>query len=92
MKNLENIRDIRLTRTIIGKPSSMDMSDIFENEIKDFLTGEFITHENFDNDYVIFIKDMGYTRRNSLLELNIQYINIDDIHKEITPELLLKGK
>jgi hypothetical protein len=79
----------RFTRVVCGKHPSMDISEIFETHQKDFLTDEEITHENFDDDDVYFIQELGYTRRVSLLKVGVtKIVNIDNIYADIHKENL----
>jgi hypothetical protein len=74
----------RFTRVVCGRHPAMDISEIFETHQKDFLTGEEITHENFDDDDVYYIQEIGYTRRKSLLKAGVtKIVNIDNIYADI---------
>lgn len=80
--------DSRCSRVVIGRPKSMDISCIFEEETRDSLTNELITHENFDNDDVYYIDSLGYTRRKSLVEAGYGTIECESAFETITEDQL----
>ena len=82
------IKDSRITRTVSGKPSSMDISELFETNAKDTFTDEPITHKNFDSDEVFYIQEIGYVRRKSLVELGYTKLIISNFNGRIYVESL----
>ena len=85
------IPNSRFTRTVIVKPSSMDISEIFELNKVDVVTGDPITDENFDSDEVIYLADIGYTRRKTLMDLGYKYIRLNSsFYEEITTKNLVE--
>jgi hypothetical protein len=59
---------------VVGRHSGMDISTIFENNEKDFLSGKEITDGNFDFDDIYYIQELGYTTRGSLVEVGFNRI------------------
>jgi len=88
--NLKNkIENKRITRTVIGLKSGMDISTIFDDREKDFIDGEFITHENFDNDDIYYVQKFGYTKRKSLLNSGFNFVITDSLSDDITIDNLI---
>lgn len=83
------IKDYRMTRTVIGQPPSMDISTIFECGEIDFLTSEPITDDNFDDDTVIYIQKLGFTRRKSLLQIGVTGIQAEHMFNDIYGDQLV---
>lgn len=79
----KRLSDSRITRVIIGKPSSMDISEIFELNTKDALSGDLITHENFDEDDIFYIQDIGYCKRTSLVLAGARLISCSSLYESI---------
>lgn len=79
----DKMENHRISRVVIGLSMSMDISTIFENEERDFLTGEFITPGNFDEDVVYYIQDLGYTRRKSLLKEGFEKVSISSFSSSL---------
>ena len=80
----KEIASNRMTRVVIGEPSSSDISTIFESKERDFLTDVPITHENFDEDDVYYVQNVGYTRRQSLVDAGYKSVKIDTLYSPIT--------
>ncbi len=86
-KRLDNQRS---TRVVLGQSFSMDVSYIFDGETRDFLTDELITHDNFDEDDVWFIKGIGFTRRKSLLDVGYSKIVMDSLDSPVYEDDLVE--
>lgn len=83
--NLKNkISSTRNTRVIIGLSPSTDISILFENNEKDFIDNQVITHENFDIDNIFFIQGFGYVKRQSLLNSGFIYVILESLYDSIT--------
>ena len=80
---LSRMQNNRATRTVLGKPSSSDISVLFESGETDFITGDSITQENFDLDDIWYIQGMGYTRRKSLIQCGFTKIDVESIHDPV---------
>ena len=88
----ERLKDLRFTRRVIGKSSCMDISTIFENKEKDFLKDEYITDENFEWDDVYYIQNLGYTRRQSLLDMVFTVVYCDSLSSDLYPIPMIFGE
>jgi hypothetical protein len=74
----------RCTRVVVGLPAGYDLSVLFDALTVDYFTGEAITHENFDDDTVIKIEDVGYARRKSLLNFGFRYLTCESLYNPIS--------
>ena len=68
MIKFNEIKDNRITRTIIGLPSSADITGYLP--VKDFIDSKIILYEDCDNG-VMFIRDAGYTKISNLIEQGV---------------------
>lgn len=88
----KDIVDNRISRTIIGKPSSTDVSIFSDEDHYDYFCGEKMTVEDCDQG-LIYLSDVNrYVKINNLENFEGIGIDVDDLHECITSKDLVFGK
>lgn len=81
---LKDIKDTRITRTIIGRSSSVDVSVLSEVEYFDCFTDERLTVEDCDEGLIYFSDGQEYAKLSSLKKISCVAIDVDSLHDIIT--------